>query len=390
MLPNPTQPFIVKPGAHVDVTVRFAPVSPGLKVGLLRIESNDPDEDEGTLDFDMAGQGGAPDIKVTGSTDFGDVCADTVAERTLSVCDVGTCTLIVGAPFFDPACGDFAIVSSPFPAPVSPDFCIDLVVRFTPTSAGSKSCQLHIPSDDPDQPDVVRVLTANTPFPLIDVPPDQGFPPTVIQSVGACESPEPFPISNNGKCNLTVSDVSITVNDEEYSLAGLPSLPTALEPGHVLGEGDLDVVFAPHLLARNRTGEVTVTYVSEPVTGDTTNVMRQLCGEGVRTGARVLVRAGGVPLLEVEKIHPEARLEQQQGSPGLGGRGAQPDPPDRARRASLHGLPVPPRVRRGLEPDPALAGLLPRHGDRDRGRQAKEQDRGVRRQHVHLQSQRDR
>jgi hypothetical protein len=45
-----------------------------------------------------------------------------------------------------------------------------------------------------------------------------------------------------------------------------------------------------------------VTYVSDPITGSTTSVSRALCGEGVRTGARVLVRAGGSPLPVVESI----------------------------------------------------------------------------------------
>jgi hypothetical protein len=45
-----------------------------------------------------------------------------------------------------------------------------------------------------------------------------------------------------------------------------------------------------------------VTYVSNPISGATTTVMRGLCGEGVRTGARVLVTNAGVPVPFVEKI----------------------------------------------------------------------------------------
>ena len=53
----------------------------------------------------------------------------------------------------------------------------------------------------------------------------------------------------------------------------------------------------------HKLGVLSVTYVSDPVSGATTTVNRNLCGEGVRTGARVLVRAGGVPLASVKKIH---------------------------------------------------------------------------------------
>jgi hypothetical protein len=45
-----------------------------------------------------------------------------------------------------------------------------------------------------------------------------------------------------------------------------------------------------------------VTYVTDPITGDTSTVTRALCGEGVRTGARVLVTIAGVPIPQVKSI----------------------------------------------------------------------------------------
>jgi len=150
----------------------------------------------------------------------------------------------------------------------------------------------------------VLPVTANTPAAAIDVPPNQSFLPEVIQSAGVCTTAKPFPVSNTGKCNLNITNIAIGGADgSDYSLSGLPSFPIILQPGHVAGEGNLKTVFAPTALDRDRLGTLTVTYVSNPVTGATTNVVRNLCGEGVRTGARVLVRAGGVPLATVEKIH---------------------------------------------------------------------------------------
>jgi hypothetical protein len=66
--------------------------------------------------------------------------------------------------------------------------------------------------------------------------------------------------------------------------------------------GDLKVVFAPTAVARERTAQATVTFVSNPATGATSTQTIQLCGEGVRTGARVLVTHGGVPLTDVHEI----------------------------------------------------------------------------------------
>ena len=63
------------------------------------------------------------------------------------------------------------------------------------------------------------------------------------------------------------------------------------------------MVFAPTVVDRDREATITVTYVSDPFSGATTSVTRKLCGEGVYTGARVLVTQGGIPLVKVEKIH---------------------------------------------------------------------------------------
>lgn len=293
-------PLVVHPGDSLHVPIRFEPTSFGAKAADITIDTNDPDTPSKVVSF----SGNAPpgEIRVTGSTDFGDVCADELAEKTISICNVGACNLEVTSVAFDPPCPDFTLINNPYPATVSPDFCMDVVIRFTPTSAGPKICTLVIQSDDPVTPEVTLEVTGNTPIPSIDVPPDQAFPPTVIQPLGVCKSMVKFPISNTGQCNLEITDVSITDNGEEYALDGLPSFPIILQEGHVAGEGDLRITFGPNEVARERVGEVSVTYVSDPITGDTTTVTRRLCGEGVKTGARVIATAGGVPLDTVEKI----------------------------------------------------------------------------------------
>ena len=186
---------------------------------------------------------------------------------------------------------------------MSPDSCLDLAVRFTPTSAGPKSCTLVVSSSDPGSPSVSRTVTANTPAASIDVPPDLSFPPTVVRTTGACESRRAFPVSNTGACDLRIANLALSgVDGADYSFVALPSFPIILEPGHVAGDGALRVALEPSVLDRDRLGTLAVTYVSDPVTGATTTVTRALCGEGVNTGARVLVRVQGAPVPVVEKI----------------------------------------------------------------------------------------
>jgi hypothetical protein len=272
-----------------------------MKAGMIAIASNDPQVPSKLLP--VSGTAPTGDIHITGSTDFGNVCAGgPVAEKTISICNFGLCDLRVFGVSID--CPDFTIVNNPFPGIISHDFCVDLVIRFTPTSCGPKTCTLTIISDDPDSPTNTLTLTANTPCPDIDVPPDLGFLPEVVQTVGTCKTLEPFPISNKGQCNLIITAITIGGPDAgDFALSGLPSFPIILQPGHIAGEGDLNVVFAPTVVDRDRMATITVTYVTDPITGATTNVTRLLCGEGVRTGARVLVTHNGIPVAKVEKIH---------------------------------------------------------------------------------------
>jgi hypothetical protein len=294
-------PLVIQRGTSTHVAIRLAPTSLGAKSADITITSNDPNVP--TKVIRVTGNTPPGSLRLTGSTDFGDVCAGTLAEKQLAVCNVGSCHLNVGSAAFVGSCPDFTLIRNPFPAAVSPDSCQNLTIRFTPTSCGQKACTLRIGTDDPSALATDVAVTANTPCSQIDVPPDQAFPPTVIQSVGACQSQLPFPVSNTGTCNLNITNVAVAgTNGSDYSLAGLPSFPIILQPGHVTGEGNLKTVFKPTALDRDRLGNVTVTYESDPITHAATNVTRALCGEGVRTGARVLVRAGGVPLATVEKI----------------------------------------------------------------------------------------
>jgi hypothetical protein len=304
--PSVTLPLTLSADATVSLPITFKPSAAQAcndttpRSGTVSIASNDPANP--VIVKNVSGVVPCPNVRVTGSGAFGEVCGGANAEKSINVCDVGKCTMTVTGATLSAGCGDFTLVNNPFPAPVSHDFCLGLTVRYTPTSCGAHACTLTVMTDDPDTPVIPVDLSADTPCPSIDVPPDLGFPPTVISSVGACVTPEPFPVSNTGNCPLKITGFSIATDAAEYSLSGLPSFPIILLPGHEAGEGDLDVDFAPDNLGRALLGSVKVTYVSDPITGATTDVTRALCGEGVRTGARVLVTAGGVPMASVEQI----------------------------------------------------------------------------------------
>ena len=300
LVPGPPIPTTIPPGSHVDYTIRFTPVLPvGSRTASFRIASDDPLTP--TLDVQTTGTLEAATVNLSPCPlDFGSVCQEDGAGhlRTLQVCNGSShCPLSVSG--IAVSGSEFTVVG-PTVFTVAPGTCTGVTVQFTPASAGLKSTTLTVTSDAGPATCQLRGATATA---SIDVPPDVAFPPTVIQSVGACQSNQPFPISNTGQCNLTINSIALGGADAgDDKLVGLPSFPIVLQPGHVVGEGDFQIGFAPTVVDRDRQASLTVSYVSDPVSGATASTVRSLCGEGVRTGARVLVTAGGAPVASVDKL----------------------------------------------------------------------------------------
>jgi hypothetical protein len=260
----------------------------------------------GTANFDaytdrVIGGSTAPQIQVPSGVAFGNSCVGTKGTGTLNVCNTGKDDLIVSSiTSSDP---QFSIVSpsAGFPVIVSHDFCFPFAVSFAPASTGPQASTLTIQTNDPTNPSVAVQATAQVGIGSLGLAADVLFPPTVIRSVGTCQSKQPPVASNKGTCNLTITNVAISgANAGDFSLSGMPAVPVTLEAGHTVGGGDLTAVFSPTSVARERTAQVTVTF--DPGTGIGSTQTANLCGEGVRTGARVLVTQGGVPMPQVHEI----------------------------------------------------------------------------------------
>ena len=242
-------------------------------------------------------------IQVPAPPSFEPSCLGDKQPGTLKVCNTGAADLVITS--ITSSNPEFTIVSPSggFPVTVSHDFCFPFTVTFTPIGVGVRTTALVIVSNDPSIPTLTVQATAVAGEGSLGLAPDELFPPTVIRSVGACQSSRPLVVSNKGTCNLTITNIAIGgPNPGDFSLSGLPVLPITLEPGHTVGSGDLEAVFTPTAVARERTALATVTFVSDPATGTTSSRSSVLCGEGVRTGARVLVTLGGVPMPEVHEI----------------------------------------------------------------------------------------
>ncbi|HEX6795050.1 MAG TPA: choice-of-anchor D domain-containing protein [Casimicrobiaceae bacterium] len=301
-------PLAINAGGSLSIPIRFQPSQLGAASANITVTTNDPAAPNKVVT--VSGMAPPGKIALSGSGSYGDVCGGSNAQQILTVANTGACNLNVTSVTLDNGsgglCPDFAIRNNPFPNTLSHDSNLPVTTAFTPTSGGVKSCRLVIASDDPTAPVVTVPLTADTPPVNLAVPTaGYTFPATVVQNVGACSSQLPFPVSNNGICPVTINSVVVGgTNGGDYSLASLPSLATPLSPGHVLGEGNLGIVFKPTVipLTRHEQGSVTVTYEDDPITHHRTSATQNVCGEDASTGVRLLVTSGGVPLATVDKI----------------------------------------------------------------------------------------
>lgn len=147
-------PFSVAPGASSDITVRFNPSEPRESVATMRVLSNDPDEAQ--IVVDLVGRGvstAVQDIAVEpASLGFGVVQVDFDANRTLNVRNLGATLLDVSdITVTGIDASQFSIAGTGAPFGVDGGAERALIVRFAPTSVGTKSAMLNLFSDDPDE-----------------------------------------------------------------------------------------------------------------------------------------------------------------------------------------------------------------------------------------------
>jgi photosystem II stability/assembly factor-like uncharacterized protein len=310
-------PLTIAAGGTLAVPLRFKPTTlGGPKTTTISVASNDPLNPVASVS--VIGNAPSGTVAVTGSPAFGDVCAPSNPTQSLAINNVGKCNLDITSASV--TCADFTLVNNPFPATISHDSHVDETVKWTPTSGGSKSCNLVINTDDPANPTVTVALSGDTPPVNISVP-SAGltFPPTVIQNSGNCQTTLGAPITNAGKCGLQVNSVGLSgPSAGQYGVTGLSALPVTVPAGGQLGSGDMEAIFKPNLpLARTDTANLDVTYVSDPITSATTLVSVPMCGEATYRGIRVLVTQGGVPVATVRRIKLWAVISKDEDEPRI-------------------------------------------------------------------------
>jgi hypothetical protein len=144
-------PLTIGAGDAVEVPIRFKPSAKGPRSATITIVSDDP---AGPRTVTISGNVPSGKLAVTGSTYFGEVDCG-IAQKTVSICNVGDCKLHVTNVAFSRKRRHFKLINNPFPAALHPGSCLGVVIQYR-ASCEPECCELVITSDDPDQP--VRVL----------------------------------------------------------------------------------------------------------------------------------------------------------------------------------------------------------------------------------------
>jgi hypothetical protein len=139
-------PFTIAPGAAVAVPIRFEPAHHGASAGTISVLSNDP---TGPHELAVSGHTPAGKLAVSGSTYFGEVDCG-IAQKTVSICNVGDCKLFVSSVEFSRKRRNFKLINNPFPAKLHPGSCLGVVIQYR-ADCEPEACELVIHSDDPHE-----------------------------------------------------------------------------------------------------------------------------------------------------------------------------------------------------------------------------------------------
>ncbi|HEU4928812.1 MAG TPA: choice-of-anchor D domain-containing protein, partial [Candidatus Krumholzibacteria bacterium] len=183
----------VAPGASLEVAVRFDAfgVAGGEYDARVRVASNDPSTPEVVVPA-HASVTGAADIAVSpASLDFGTVFVGTSAQDTVTVSNTGTEFLFVSSLSFDRP--GYAADATSFV--LVPGTRRQVIVSFSPASAGVQGGTLSIASIDPDEPVISVALNASA----MEPPVASVSPPSFDVGLSSGETASPtMTIRNSG------------------------------------------------------------------------------------------------------------------------------------------------------------------------------------------------
>lgn len=151
--------FTLTPGHSRQLVVSLSPSDEGMKLAVLLIDSNDPDEDP--FYVPLMGSASAPDIAVSpASINFGDAVLGSSTSQIVVVTNEGDAPLHLAQFGLDGHENQFSYDSNNL-AILEPGASGNVEVFFHPTTEGAKNATFVIHSNDPDESPVEIPLQGN-------------------------------------------------------------------------------------------------------------------------------------------------------------------------------------------------------------------------------------
>ena len=193
----------ILPGEAMEVPVTFAPPEPGEFAGTLTIFSNDPDNDQVTVDLSGTGLANVIIVVSDDAYDFGNVMVGESAEWIFTVGNDGGGELEVAALGLE---GEFFSVNPADAFVVPGGEQIEVTVTFAPAAAGPAEGSILIQSNDLETPEVTVGLAG------------RGVRPVIVVDTEAIDFGEvfvgddahvTFTISNDGDAPLDIEEIVV-------------------------------------------------------------------------------------------------------------------------------------------------------------------------------------
>ncbi len=182
--------------------------------------------DEITVSGTPGGGNPEPDITVSGNAAFGNVDINTTSDRSLTISNDGNANLVIGS--LNGLAAPYSLqTDNCSSATLVPSASCGVTVRFAPTSTGSSSDTLNIPSNDPDEANVAVTTSGNG-----TEPGGGGFDPNFD------------PLSGSGNVSRSALTYNTLVNGSDpgsrVDLSAYAVPADAAQPVHVF-EGSLEL-----------------------------------------------------------------------------------------------------------------------------------------------------
>lgn len=142
-------PLTIEAANAISVPIRFQPTGLGPASATITVTSNDP---ASPATIPVSGVAPPGKLAVSGSAMFGGVKCCRREQRSVSICNVGDCTLHVRRVALKRRHRHFRLILNPFPAPLHPGDRMDVVIQYHATERVARNSVLEIESDDPTDP----------------------------------------------------------------------------------------------------------------------------------------------------------------------------------------------------------------------------------------------